>query len=112
MQGTGTLGPGDLVRGDGTYADLVTFTATKDGSVEVTMTSSGNSPVQDPYVLAYRGTAPNPQPGNLIGEDDDGGSGNNAKFTFHATIGQGYTAVFNVYIAGDVGTYSYRIREV
>jgi hypothetical protein len=110
---TGTLTTSDRLNIDGSYGDVVHFTASRDGWIEVSMDSEGSNPVFDPFVVVWWGDADDfTNPGTWIGEDDDSGGGNNAWFSFYANDGERYTAMFTTYGPGDLGTYRYRIVEV
>ena len=79
------------------------------------MRRSGSYPVDDPYVMVFRGSYANdvfPPSGALVTTDDNSGSGSNAFATFAATKGRVYTVWFTTFRASDFGTFQWSIREV
>lgn len=108
----GRLTSTDRTNSDGSKGDLVRFTTTRAGWVVVTMESTGADPVRDPYLIVWSGKADDPTGYTLVGSDDDGGTGLNARLAFQVSRGERYTAHFTTYGSGaELGTYRYTIRE-
>lgn len=105
ITGYAELTHSDGVNRDGSLYDSRSFTATRDGWIQVSMSST----VLDPFIVVYRGTNEDYE----VGHDDDSGSRSDAVFFFHAERGKTYTAKFTTYGSGArTGTYSFTIKEI
>ena len=104
LSGTGNLTTADLLWND-YYYDLQEFTATRDGQVEITMSSTA----VDAYLEVYLGSGIG---GVLVYIDDDSGGGTNARITFPGEQGDTYTVGFSTSLKGETGAYQWTIREL
>ncbi len=97
----GRLEHGDSVMGDGTWADVWTFRAARDGDLVIEM-SSGDF---DAYLIARDAE------GQILGTDDDGGSGTNSRLTVRVQAGRTYRIYANSYGEDPVsGLYRVSVR--
>lgn len=91
---SGYISSDDWVLGDGYYADRYSFTASRDGWVQVDMTSGD----LDPYLLVID------DQGNAL-EDDDSGNGDDARLEFYVYRGRDYEIRATTYDRYDTGKY-------
>jgi len=90
---------------DGSLYDSQSFTTTRDGWVQVSMSSD----TLDSYVIVYSGVTEDTE----VGYDDDSGTKGNAIYYFHAGSGETYTAKFTTYGEGShAGDYTFTIKEI
>jgi len=106
---TGRSNSGELTTSDPTlpdesYFDAWTYYGTAGESITVDMTSSE----LDPYLLVFRGSV---EDGEVLAEDDDGGSGMDASVTLTLPAGGLYTVAANTYGAGQTGSYQISVAE-
>lgn len=101
LSGSGQLTSGDPSFTDGALYDTTTFTATRNGTVTVEMNSTG---LGDPWVMVMAGS-------EAVTYNDDGGGNLNARASFTATAGVTYVVYFSSAGAGDLGGYTWTIRE-
>ncbi len=83
----GRLEPGDSVMGDGTWADVWTFRADREGDLVIEMSSRDF----DAYLIARDSE------GQILGTDDDGGSGTDSRLTVRVQAGRTYRVYANSY---------------
>ncbi len=103
--GTGALTLSDPTNNDGSLYDEVHFTATRNGYIEVSMSSR----YLDAYIVVYEGRNEEVR----VGTDDDSGPDTDALFYFQARRGQVYTAKFTTSQAEAItGNYVYTIAEM
>ena len=95
----GRLEQGDSVIGDSTFADVYTFRASRDGSVQIDLRSGDF----DSYLIVKS------QNGGTLATDDDGaGEGTNSRITLDVRNGQTYRIYANSY-GEDRATGMYRL---
>lgn len=98
---TGSLGQGSsILPVDNSFFDLYTFTGRAGQQVQLDM-ASGEI---DSYLILI---APN---GREVAQDDDGGSGSNARIVATLPIDGTYLLMANSYEAGQAGTYRLRAQ--
>ena len=116
--GMSTLTTSDLRLPDGSCIQLHTFQATRAGTIVVSMTGAGPSPVTDPFVWVFPGkvlsVADAAQDINLqrFVYDDDSGPGQNALLQRSVAMGEVFTVGFNAFGAGALGTYAWVVNYV
>jgi hypothetical protein len=97
----GRLESGDSIIGDGSWADVWTYRAGQDGNLVIDMRSSDF----DTYLIV-RGPE-----GQILGTDDDGGSGTNSRLTVRVQRGRTYRVYANSYGSDtSAGTYQLMAR--
>lgn len=105
IRNSGDLTFSDGRNNDGSLYDNYTFRATRDGWIQVTMSSTE----LDSYIVVYEGQ----DEGKQVGYDDDSGSDGDAIFVFWAYGGETFTAKFTTYGSGAItGHYKYSIKEI
>ena len=105
VSGYADLTMSDGVNQDDSLYDSQSFSTTRDGWVQVTMSSS----TLDSYLIVYRGVTEDVE----VGYDDDSGTKGNAVYFFHAGRGETYTAKFTTNGEGThTGDYTFSIKEV
>lgn len=105
ITGSDALTASDGVNQDGSLYDAQSFTTTRDGWVQVSMSSA----TLDCYLIVYRGVTEDVE----VGFDDDSGTKGNAVYFFHAGRDETYTAKFTTYGEGShVGDYTFTIKEI
>jgi len=108
QQGSSYLSSTDIHTVDGSYAEDLQFQAKKDGYIQVDMMSSD----LDSYIVVWNGTAADPDASTLIGNNDDGGVGHNARLIFASSRGAYYTCRFTTFRGGFSGSYDYSVSQV
>jgi len=112
LSGIGEITSSDPENGDGSFREVVHFTASGSGTVEIQMLQGGPDWLLDPYILVFEGDYGEneiPPPGALVTSDDDSGPDLNALVDFFAPDGQVYTVWFTTSGPADFGTYTYTI---
>ncbi|MCX6345058.1 MAG: hypothetical protein NT018_08285 [Armatimonadetes bacterium] len=105
ITGSAELTLADNENVDDSLYESQSFEATRNGWVQVTMSSTD----LDPYILVYSGTDEN----NEVGHDDDSGTSQNSVFFFSAEKDHTYTVKFTTYGSGaKTGHYTFTIKEV
>lgn len=91
---SGFISGDDWVLGNSYYADRYVFTASRDGWVQIDMTSGD----LDPYLIVLDDR------GNAL-EDDDSGSGDDARLEFYVYRGRDYEIRATTFDQFDTGKY-------
>jgi hypothetical protein len=97
---TGTLGPGDPTREDGSYYEEWTFEASPGARVVVRLESQAF----DPYLTVFA-------PSGTTYSDDDSGGGNNARLEITTDEGGTWRVWANSYAGGATGDYRLTIER-
>jgi hypothetical protein len=120
LEGLGRISSDDLELYDQTYAEVKSFTATKDGDVEVSMVGDGTMPITTPYIFVGKGEAQTAEqvmqmlgPYFQYAHAQFSGFGTSAaKGYFRAEKGKVYTIIFNTWPINEYGTYRYKVEEI
>ena len=99
-----TSGSCQSVRRPGRYAKFYHFYMYDDGSARIDLTSSAN-----PYLYLLSGYGTN---GNIIAQDDNSGTGNNARITHSLAKGGWYTIEATTSGSGATGSFTLTARHM